>query len=49
MNPDRYCRDAPKMSTNKDKKVEKAVEKFFGDITKASATQQIIVGAASGW
>lgn len=38
-----------KMSaTNKDN-AEKALQKFFGDITKKSATQQIIIGAASGW
>lgn len=37
------------MSAADKENAEKALQKFFGDITKKSATQQIIVGAASGW
>lgn len=37
------------MSAPNSKDAEKALQKFFGDITKKSATQQIVVGAASGW
>ncbi|XP_020290552.1 FUN14 domain-containing protein 2 [Pseudomyrmex gracilis] len=38
-----------KSSTDTSKDVKPLVEKVFGDISKSSATKQILIGSASGW
>lgn len=38
-----------KSSADVSKDVKPVVEKIFGDISKSSATKQILIGSASGW